>query len=109
MADNLIFPIGFDLESGVQKVMQESDAALRRLQKTIDGKPLTIPVNIDKTKFDTYAASLNGSLKSLTEDAKNMQSTFKALSDSLDVNNIDKTTKAMQALSKEWNAMPNTA
>lgn len=46
MADNLIFPIQFDLEAAVRKAQGDADKYLRQLQTTIHSKPLAIDLKI---------------------------------------------------------------
>lgn len=107
MADNLIFPIGFDLERGVKDAQAQMDSALRRLQKTVDGKPLTIPMSLDASKFTTFEAALRGSIQHITDDAKNLKA---ALDNSLQTDNsanINRITEAMRNLEAAWKALPN--
>lgn len=107
MADNLIFPIGFDLEKGVKDAQAQMDSALRRLQKTADGKPLTIPMSLDASKFTTFEAALRGSIQHITDDAKNLKA---ALDRSLQTDNsanINRITEAMRSLEAAWKALPN--
>lgn len=107
MADNLIFPIGFDLEKGVKDAQAQMDSALRRLQKTADGKPLTIPMSLDASKFTTFEAALRGSIQHITDDAKNLKA---ALNSSLQTDNsanINRITEAMRSLEAAWKALPN--
>lgn len=107
MADNLIFPVGFDLEKGVKDAQAQMDSALRRLQKTADGKPLTIPMSLDASKFTTFEAALRGSIQHITDDAKNLKA---ALDSSLQTDNsanINRITEAMRSLEAAWKALPN--
>lgn len=46
MADNLIFPIKFDLEAAVREAQGDADRLLRRLQTTINAKPLAVNLKI---------------------------------------------------------------
>lgn len=107
MADNLIFPIGFDLEKGVADAQKQMDAALKRLQKTADSRPLTIPMSLDASKFTTFEAALRGSIQHITDDAKNLKA---ALDNSLQTDNsanINRITEAMRNLEAAWKALPN--
>lgn len=47
MADNLIFPVKFDLEAAVKAAQGDADRLLRRLQTTINAKPLAVNLRID--------------------------------------------------------------
>lgn len=107
MADNLIFPIGFDLEKGVKDAQAQMDNVLRRLQKTVDGKPLTIPMSLDPSKFTTFESALRGSIQHITDDAKSLKA---ALDSSLQTDNsanINRITEAMRSLEAAWKALPN--
>lgn len=107
MADNLIFRIGFDLEKGVKDAQAQMDSALRRLQKTADGKPLTIPISLDPSKFTTFESALRGSIQHITDDAKSLKA---ALDSSLQTDNsanINRITEAMRSLEAAWKALPN--
>ena len=107
MADNLIFPIGFDLEKGVKDAQAQMDSVLRRLQKTVDGKPLTIPMGLDASKFTTFESALRGSIQHITDDAKSLKA---ALDSSLKTDNsanINRITEAMRSLEAAWKALPN--
>lgn len=46
MADNLIFPVKFDLEAAVRKAQGDADKYLRQLQTTIHSKPMAIDLKI---------------------------------------------------------------
>lgn len=107
MADNLIFPIGFDLEKGVRDAQGQMDSVLRRLQKTVDGKPLTVPMNLDPSKFTTFESALRGSIQHITDDAQSLKA---ALDSSLQTDNsanINRITEAMRSLEAAWKALPN--
>lgn len=46
MADSLIFPVKFDLEAAVKQAQGDADRLLRRLQTTINSKPLAVNLKI---------------------------------------------------------------
>lgn len=52
MADKLIFPIGFDLESGVEQVEKDWTNVQKRLQKTIDKNPLKLDLKLSSKDLD---------------------------------------------------------
>lgn len=86
---------------------KQMDSVLRRLQKTVDGKPLTIPMSLDVSKFTTFEAALRGSIQHITDDAKNLKA---ALDSSLQTDNsanINRITEAMRNLEAAWKALPN--
>ena len=62
MADNLIFPIRFDLESGVQDAIKKGDAALRQIEAAMNRKPIVLRAEVDANKFqDRKSTRLNSS------------------------------------------------
>ena len=52
MAEQLIFPIGFDLEDGVKQVEKDWADAQKRLQKTIDKNPLKLDLKLSSKDLD---------------------------------------------------------
>lgn len=49
MADKLIFPIGFDLESGLKKAESDLLRVSRQIENAIKRQPINVAVGIDKT------------------------------------------------------------
>lgn len=47
MADNLIFPVKFDLEAAVRRAQGDADKYLRQLENTLRQKPIKLDVAID--------------------------------------------------------------
>ena len=107
MADNLIFPIGFELEKGVRDAQAQMDSVLRRLQKTINGKPLTIPMSLDASKCTTFEAALRGCIQHITDDAKNLKATLDSSLQTDNSANINRITEAMRNLETAWKALQN--
>lgn len=107
MTDNLIFPIDFDLEKGVKDAQGQMDSVLRRLQKTLDGKPLTIPMSLDPSKFTTFESALRGSIQHITDDAKALKATLDSSLQTDNSANINRITEAMRNLEVAWKALPN--
>ena len=48
--ERLIFPIGFDLESGAQNALKDWNAVQKKLQKEVDKKPLKLKIEIKTFK-----------------------------------------------------------
>lgn len=63
MANNLIFPVKFDLEAAVRKAQGDADKYLRQLQTTIHSKPLAIDLKI----VNAGNGSLNGISKRMRD------------------------------------------
>ncbi len=62
MADKLIFPIGFDLESGLKQAQTDINRTVRRLEDAIKSQSVKLPVG-----FDAAMA------KKLREEAKDIE------------------------------------
>ncbi len=57
MADNLIFPIGFDLDSAVKKATKDwDDTYASRLEKAIQKRALAVKLKLDTSKLDNLDA-----------------------------------------------------
>ncbi len=71
MNDNLIFPIGFDLEAGFKAAEKNADVVLRRLETALNRRPLSVPVTMDASKFAMFerqfSNSINGIQAKLTQ------------------------------------------
>ena len=66
MADNLIFPIKFDLEAAVREAQGDADRLMRRLQTTINAKPLAVNLKIPGAGSDSIN-EINSRLKELVK------------------------------------------
>lgn len=67
MADNLIFPIKFDLEKGVKDALTDGDKALDRIAKALEKHPITIKLRMDNRVARGTSAELTGFKKQLAE------------------------------------------
>lgn len=67
MADNLIFPIKFDLEKGVKDALADGDKALDRIAKALERHPITIKLRMDNRVVRGTSAELTGFKKQLAE------------------------------------------
>lgn len=67
MADNLIFPIGFDLEAAVKKAETEGASALKKLEKVFSRQPLAI--QLDTKGFDELGQNIE-TLKARLKEIK---------------------------------------
>lgn len=71
MADNLIFPIRFDLEAAVREAQGDADRLLRRLQTTINAKPLAVNLKIPGAGSGSIN-EINSRLKELVKQWNNL-------------------------------------
>lgn len=74
MADNLIFPIKFDLEAAVREAQGDADRLLRRLQTTINAKPLAVNLKIPGAGSGSIN-EINSRLKELVKQWNNLTET----------------------------------
>lgn len=107
MADEkLIFPIGFDLEEGVAKVEKDWGVVQRRLQKTIDGKPLTIKVDSKGLEqFETYSDNMRNSINKIRESMKELDKTWNSMSDFEKFDEGGELTSGAQELVQKYNEL----
>lgn len=66
MANNLIFPIGFDLESGVQDAIKRGDVALRQIQAAMNRKPIVLRAEVDASKFQMFSRQFTNSIDGIS-------------------------------------------
>lgn len=50
MADNLIFPIGFDLDKAVEQAKGDWPSVQKKMETMLSSKPMRIPITIEPTK-----------------------------------------------------------
>ena len=84
MADNLIFPIGFDLEAGLQNAEGEAKNVLDRLNRMINAKPLEIGVRFNTDEILTAEGKLvhaKGSIDALKHELKELNKEWNALAE----------------------------
>ena len=76
MADNLIFPIGFDLEKGVEQAQGDWATVQKKMETMINSKPLRIPIHIEQSK---ELLDADGNIKAATGSIKALRAEMKAL------------------------------
>ena len=106
MSEKLIFPIGFDLEEGVAQVEKDWGVVQRRLQKTIDGKPLTIKVDSKGLEqFETYSDNMRNSINKIRESMKELDKTWNSMSDFEKFDEGGELTSGAQELVQKYNEL----
>lgn len=84
MADNLIFPIGFDLDGAVTKAQGDWPSVQRKMETMLSSKPLRIPIEIEPSaeildkKGKLIAAS--GSIKAMRIEMASLVKAWEELS-----------------------------
>ena len=110
MADErLIFPVGFDLESGVKDASEEWRRVQKQMQAAIDSRPISVKVDAEEIKkFDTYINRVYKSLNELKDlfpqvfvespEGGELTDKFQAMETSINAVNEE-----MRNLEKVWN------
>ena len=112
MADErLIFPVGFDLESGVKDASEEWRRVQKQMQAAIDSRPISVKVDAEEIKkFDTYINRVYKSLNELKDlfpqvfvespEGGELTDKFQAMETSINAVNEE-----MRNLEKVWNKL----
>lgn len=79
MADNLIFPVKFDLSKAVSDATGDLETAMRRLQTMINSQPLAVNLKID--------GAGGGSINEITDRMKELSAQWKELSEAQRITN----------------------
>lgn len=66
MADNLIFPIGFDLEKGVQDAIKKGDVAIRQIQAAMNRKQIVLRAEVDANRFQVFSRQFTNSIDGIS-------------------------------------------
>lgn len=109
MAEKLIFPIGFDLDSAVKDATSEWKRVQRELEAAINARPISISMDArGLERFNTFVERTYASLEDLqdlfpevfkeTEDGEGITKRFQAMETS-----INAVSKEMRNLEKVWN------
>ncbi len=80
MADNIIFPIGFDLESGVQDAIKKGDAALRQIEAAMNRKPIVLRAEVDANKFQMFSRQFTNSIDGISAKLAQAQRIWNSMS-----------------------------
>lgn len=79
MADNLIFPIGFDLEKGVKDVISRSDTYLRQIEHAMTRKPIVLRAEVDASKFQMFSRQFTNSIDGISAKLAQAQRLWNAM------------------------------
>lgn len=84
MADNLIFPIKFDLEKAVTDAQADWGNVQRKMETMINSRPLKIPIKIDQSSAlfnkDGIMTAAEGSIKSMRAEMSKLIDQWNSLS-----------------------------
>ena len=110
MADErLIFPVGFDLDSGVKDASEDWKRIQKQMQAAIDSRPISVKIDSrEMDKFKTFVDRTYASLEDLqdlfpevfkeSKDGENITKQFQAMETSINAVNEE-----MRNLEKVWN------
>lgn len=76
MADNLIFPIGFDLDKAVEQAKGDWPSIQKKMETMLSSKPMRIPITIEPTK---EVVDAEGNLIAATGSIKAMRMEMNSL------------------------------
>lgn len=79
MADNLIFPIGFDLEKGVRDVIAKGDIYLRQIEHAMNRKPIVLRAEVDASKFQMFSRQFTNSIDGISAKLAQAQRLWNAM------------------------------
>ena len=107
--ERLIFPVGFDLESGAKDASEEWKRVQKQLQAAIDSRPISVNIDAKEIrKFNTFIERTYASLENLqdlfpevfkeSKDGENITKQFQAMETSINAVNEE-----MRNLEKVWN------
>ena len=107
--ERLIFPVGFDLDSGVKDASEDWKRIQKQMQAAIDSRPISVNIDAKEiTKFNTFVERTYASLEDLqdlfpevfkeSKDGENITKQFQAMETSINAVNEE-----MRNLEKVWN------
>lgn len=79
MADNLQFPILFDLEKGVKNVISRSDIYLRQIEHAMNRKPIVLRAEVDASKFQMFSRQFTNSIDGISAKLAQAQRLWNAM------------------------------
>lgn len=108
MADDerLIFPVGFDLDGGVEQMEKDWAKIQRRLQKTIDEKPLTIKMTAGTDEvFKTFSKNARTSINGIRESLDVLSKKWEELADTEKFDASGNLTSKAREMIQEYNEL----
>ena len=104
--ERLIFPVGFDLDAGVKDASKEWPALQKRLQKTLDGKPLTIKVTAKTTEqFETFSGKMKTSINDIRKNLASLEKQWDSMDKNQKFDKDGNLTKEAQEIVRKYNEM----
>lgn len=104
--EKMMFPVGFDLEGGIIEAQKEWPALQKRLQKTLDGKPLTIKVTAKTTEqFETFSGKMKTSINDIRKNLASLEKQWNSMDKDQKFDKDGNLTKEAQEIVRKYNEM----
>lgn len=104
--EKMMFPVGFDLEGGIIEAQKEWPALQKRLQKTLDGKPLTIKVTAKTTEqFETFSGKMRTSINDIRKNLASLEKLWNSMDKNQKFDKDGNLTKEAQEIVRKYNEM----
>lgn len=104
--EKMMFPVGFDLEGGIIEAQKEWPALQKRLQKTLDGKPLTIKVTAKTTEqFETFSGKMKTSINDIRKNLASLEKQWDSMDKDQKFDKDGNLTKEAQEIVRKYNEM----
>ena len=104
--EKMMFPVGFDLEGGIIEAQKEWPALQKRLQKTLDGKPLTIKVTAKTTnQFETFSGKMKTSINDIRKNLASLEKQWNSMDKNQKFDKDGNLTKEAQEIVRKYNEM----
>lgn len=104
--EKMMFPVGFDLEGGIIEAQKEWPALQKRLQKTLDGKPLTIKVTAKTTEqFETFSGKMRTSINDIRKNLALLEKQWNSMDKNQKFDKDGNLTKEAQEIVRKYNEM----
>ena len=102
----MMFPVGFDLEGGIIEAQKEWPALQKRLQKTLDGKPLTIKVTAKTTEqVETFSGKMKTSINDIRKNLASLEKQWDSMDKDQKFDKDGNLTKEAQEIVRKYNEM----
>lgn len=104
--EKMMFPVGFDLEGGIIEAQKEWPALQKRLQKTLNGKPLTIKVTAKTTEqFETFSGKMKTSINDIRKNLASLEKQWNSMDKNQKFDKDGNLTKEAQEIVRKYNEM----
>lgn len=78
--DKLIFPVGFDLDKGVEEVLKQVPEAMSKIENAISKRQPKVKVDIDSAEIDEAAERFEDSIEGIKDRIKELNKLWNSMS-----------------------------